>query len=70
MQVQALAQATIQELHDKLAARSALLEDAQRNLQAARGSAAAEVGHLQRQVQHLTQLAQQQDQQHLKVSES
>lgn len=66
--MQALAQATIQELHDKLATRSAQVEEVQRTLQAARSSAADEMASLQRQVQHLTQLAQQQDEQQLKVS--
>lgn len=68
LQVQALAQATIQEVHDKLAARTAQVEDVQRSLQYARQSAAGEVASLQRQVQQLTQLARQQDQQQLKVS--
>lgn len=68
LQVQALAQATIQELHDKLAARSAQLEEVQGNLASARGTAASEVASLQRQLHQLTQLAQQQEQQHLQVS--
>ena len=67
MQVQALAQATIQELHGKLAVRGGQVEEGQRRLAALRASAAAEVQALQTQLQHLTQQAQQQDQRHIKV---
>lgn len=67
-QVQALAQSTIQDLHNKLAARSAEVEDGERRLQAARSLAAAEVGGLQDQIELLTQQLQLQDQRHVKVS--
>ena len=66
-QVQALAQSTIQDLHNKLAARSAEVEDGERRLQAARSLAAAEVGALQDQIEQLTQQLQLQDQRHVKV---
>lgn len=67
-QVQALAQSTIQDLHTKLAARSAEVEDGERRLQAARSRAAAEVGSLQDQIEQLTHQLQLQDHRHVKVS--
>lgn len=67
-QVQALAQSTIQDLHHKLAARSAEVEDGERRLQAAQRQAAAEVGGLQDQIEQLNHHLQLQDQRHVKVS--
>ena len=68
MQVQALAQSTIQDLHDKLAAKSAEVEDGQRRLQATRKLAGVEVASLQDQLEQVTHQLQVQDHRHVKVS--
>ncbi len=68
LQVQALAQSTIQDLHNKLAAKSAEVEDGKRRLQATRNMAANEVDDLQEQIEQLSQQLQLQDQRHVKVS--
>ena len=67
MQVQALAQSTIQDLHNKLAARTGEVEECQRRLQAARSTAAGEVAGLQDQIEQLSHQLQLQDQRHVKV---
>lgn len=67
VQVQALAQSTIQDLHSKLAAKSAEVEDGRRRLQASRSQAAEEAAHLQDQVEQLSHQLQLQDQRHVKV---
>lgn len=67
VQVQALAQSTIQDLHSKLAAKSAEVEDGKRRLQASRSLAAEEAAHLQDQVEQLSHQLQLQDQRHVKV---
>lgn len=66
--MQALAQSTIQDLHNKLAARSAEVGGGEQRLQAARSLAAAEVCGLQDQIEQLTHQLQLQDQRHVKVS--
>ena len=65
--MQALAQSTIQDLHNKLAARSAEVEEGERRVQAARSLAAAEVAGLQDRIEQLTHQLQLQDQRHVKV---
>ncbi len=65
--MQALAQSTIQDLHNKLAARTGEAEECQRRLQAARSMAAGEVAGLQDQIQQLSHQLQLQDQRHVKV---
>lgn len=67
-QVQALAQSTIQDLHSKLAARSAEIEGGGQRLEAAHRQAAAEVGGLQDQLEQLTHQLQLQDQRHIKAN--
>ena len=67
--MQALAQSTIQDLHNKLAARSAEVEEGNRRLQAARSLAAAEVDGLQTQIEQLTHQLQLQDQRHIQASQ-
>ncbi|DBB03226.1 TPA: hypothetical protein ACH3X1_013287 [Trebouxia sp. C0004] len=66
-QVQALAQSTIQELHNKLAAKTGEVEGCQRRLQAARSMAAGEVASLQDQIEQLSHQLQLQDQRHVKA---
>lgn len=65
--MQALAQSTIQDLHSKLAARTAEVEEGERRVQAARSLAAAEVAGLQDRIEQLTHQLQLQDQRHVKV---
>ena len=67
VQVQALAQSTIQDLHNKLAAKTGEVEECQRRLQAARSMAAGEVAGLQDQIEQLSHQLQLQDQRHVKV---
>ena len=66
--MQALAQTTIQDLHNKLAAKSAEVEDGQRRLQATRKLAGVEVASLQDQLEQVTHQLQVQDHRHVKVS--
>lgn len=66
--MQALAQLTIQDLHTKLAARSAEAEKGEQRVQTARILAAAEVGGLQDRIEQLTHQLQLQDQRHVKVT--
>ena len=65
--MQALAQSTIQDLHNKLAAKTGEVEECQRRLQAARSMAAGEVAGLQDQIEELSHQLQLQDQRHVKV---
>lgn len=67
MQVQALAQSTIQDLHNKLATKSGEVEECHRRLQATRSMAAGEVAGLQDQIEQLSHQLQLQDQRHVKV---
>ncbi|DBA77875.1 TPA: hypothetical protein ACH3X1_009227 [Trebouxia sp. C0004] len=64
--VQALAQSTIQDLHNKLAAKTGEVEGCQRQLQAAPSMAAVEVASLQDQIEQLSHQLQLQDQRHVK----
>ncbi|KAL0030510.1 hypothetical protein WJX79_000290 [Trebouxia sp. C0005] len=66
-QVQALAQSTIQDLHNKLAAKTGEVEECHRRLQAARSMAAGEVTGLQDRIEQLSHQLQLQDQRHVKA---
>ena len=65
--MQALAQSTIQDLHNQLAAKSAEVEDGKRQVAAVRSRTAAEVAALQDQLEQLTHQLQLQDERHVKV---
>ena len=65
--MQALAQSTIQDLHNQLAAKSAEGEDGKRQIAAMRSRTAAEVAALQDQLEQLTHQMQFQDERHVKV---
>ena len=68
VQVQALAQATIQDLHNQLAAKSGEVEDGKRQVQSVRARSASEVEALQDQLEQLTQQLQLQDERHVQVT--